>query len=144
MYAIDPTAKTSAPLTIGQLAKAAGVNVETIRYYQRIGLLAEPPRPAQGYRRYPATALTRLRFIKRAQEVGFSLQDIGDLLALDAADCHQAQAIAEQKNRLVRQRIEKLRSIERELRQLIAACREPGMDGEDCALMSALGRPRRD
>ena len=63
--------------TIGQLARAAGVNVETVRYYQRIGLLEEPPRPARGYRRYPPDSVARLHFIRQAQGLGFSLREIG-------------------------------------------------------------------
>ena len=72
-------------LTIGSLADEAGVNVETIRYYQRRGLMPEPDKPAQGYRRYDATTVKRVRFIKRAQALGFTLEEIGGLLKLDEA-----------------------------------------------------------
>ena len=67
---------TDKPLTIGQLARSAGVNVETVRYYQRIGLIGEPPKPRQGYRSYPPATADRIRFIKRAQGLGFSLKEI--------------------------------------------------------------------
>src|SRR5260370_13509878 len=69
-------------LTIGRLAKQAGVNLETVRFYERRGLLPKPPRTASGYRVFPADAARRLRFIKRAQELGFSLKEIRDLLSL--------------------------------------------------------------
>src|SRR5437879_12487138 len=69
-------------LTIGHLAKETGVNLETVRYYERRGLLPKPPRSASGYRLFPAEAARRLRFIRRAQELGFSLREIRELLAL--------------------------------------------------------------
>jgi MerR family copper efflux transcriptional regulator len=72
----------SKSLTIGKLARAAGINLETVRYYERRGLLPKPPRTASGYRLFPAEAAVRLRFIRRAQELGFSLKEIRELLAL--------------------------------------------------------------
>src|SRR5437763_339333 len=69
-------------LTIGRLAKQVGVNLETVRFYERRGLLPKPPRTASGYRLFPADAARRLRFIRRAQELGFSLTEIGELLSL--------------------------------------------------------------
>ena len=69
-------------LTIGRLAQSAGVNVETIRYYQRVGLLKEPEKPAYGYRHYPPDTVARIRFIKRAQQLGFTLEEISELLSL--------------------------------------------------------------
>ena len=74
-------------LTIGRLAALAGVSVETIRYYQRRGLLAEPRKPLGGHRHYPADVAKRLRFIKRAQTLGFTLEETASLLQLDGADC---------------------------------------------------------
>ena len=71
-------------LTIGRLAKEVGINLDTVRYYERRGLLPKPPRTASGYRLFPAEAVRRLRFIRRAQEIGFSLRDIRDLLSLRA------------------------------------------------------------
>lgn len=79
-------------LTIGRLAAAAGVNVETIRYYQRRGLLDEPNKPFQGYRHYPDDTVKRVRFIKRAQALGFTLEEIAGLLRLDGGDCCAAAA----------------------------------------------------
>jgi len=80
-------------LTIGKVARAAGVNVETVRYYQRSGLVPEPPRPAGSVRRYSEQTVARLRFIKRAQELGFTLAEIRRLLALgDPQSCGKARA----------------------------------------------------
>src|SRR4051812_41749614 len=82
------------PYTIGQLARAAGVNVETVRYYQRRQLVAEPRRPLNGIRRYPEESVGRIRFIKRAQELGFTLAEIANLLALeDGRNCSQAREL---------------------------------------------------
>ena len=69
-------------LTIGKLAAAAGVNLQTVRYYQRRGLIDQPPKPSTGYRRYPRATVDRIRFIKRAQQLGFTLDDIEEMLAL--------------------------------------------------------------
>ena len=74
-------------MTIGRLAATAGVSVETIRYYQRRGLLDEPRKPFRGFRHYPADMAKRVRFIKRAQALGFTLEEIVSLLRLDGADC---------------------------------------------------------
>jgi MerR family transcriptional regulator, mercuric resistance operon regulatory protein len=81
--------------TIGQLAKVAGVNVETIRYYERRGLISQPPKPAEGYRTYPNATLARIFFIKRAQELGFTLKEINKLLSLDESHCSEVQELAE-------------------------------------------------
>ena len=97
-------------MTIGQLAAAAGVNVETVRYYQRRDLLAVPDRPAGGIGRYAPSALTRLRFIKRAQSLGFTLDDVQALLSLDdGRGCSAARQIGEHKLADVRQRLQALR-----------------------------------
>lgn len=125
-------------MTIGNLARAAGVNVETIRYYQRIGLVDEPDKPAQGYRRYPASIIDRIRFIKRAQELGFSLNEITDLLSLNDGNCDEARTIAEHKREVIRQRIEDLNAMQNELSKLIKACRK-NVDGQGhCAIIDTL------
>jgi MerR family mercuric resistance operon transcriptional regulator len=85
-------------LTIGDVAKEAQVNIETLRYYERRGLVEKPPRSASNYRRYPEDAVRRVWFIKRVQELGFSLNDIEELLSLRAtpkADCAKVRAYAE-------------------------------------------------
>ena len=110
-------------LTIGQLAAAAGVNVETVRYYHRRALLAAPERPSGGIGRYPPNALTRLRFIKRSQSLGFSLDDVQALLSLDDGQgCTAARTIGEHKLGEVRQRIQTLQALEAALQQLVNRC----------------------
>src|SRR5688572_27027868 len=96
-------------LTIGQLAKRAGVNLETIRYYERRGLLSEPPRRASGYRQYRPDVVARIRFIKRAQELGFSLNEIHELLSLRveaATVCSDVKQRAEAKVAEIEQKME--------------------------------------
>lgn len=125
-------------LTIGRLARAAGVNVETIRYYQRRGLLAEPTRPHGGIRRYGQADLERLIFVKSAQRLGFSLKEIAELLRLDdGAHCDEASVLAEQKLGDVREKIERLRRIENVLAELVHACHR--QDGNiACPLIASL------
>jgi len=130
-------------LTIGKLAKAAGVNVETIRYYQRIGLIAEPAKPAQGYRTYPADTVARIRFIKRAQELGFTLDEITDLLSLNERDCDEARAIAEHKLDLIQHRMDDLAAMQRELTKLIKTCKQNVSGQKRCAIIATLTKERR-
>jgi MerR family mercuric resistance operon transcriptional regulator len=113
----------SESLTIGSLAKAASVHVETIRYYQRRGLLREPPRPLNGIRRYGAADVSRLRFIKHAQESGFTLDEIQALLRLSGRPaCGASRALAAKKLESVEEKIRTLTRLRRELRAWIAAC----------------------
>ena len=110
-------------LTIGGLAKAANVSVETIRYYQRRGLIPEPQRPSGGIRRYGATETGRLMFVKTAQQLGFSLDEIHELLQLDdGAHCQEASVLAERKLHDVREKIDKLKQIEAVLSDLVDQC----------------------
>ena len=110
-------------LTIGALANAAGVNVETIRFYQRKGLMREPDRPVGGIRRYGEPDLARVRFIKSAQRLGFSLDEIAELLKLeDGSHCTQARKQAERKLADVRARLDDLRRIEGVLQDLVERC----------------------
>jgi MerR family mercuric resistance operon transcriptional regulator len=109
--------------TIGRLGAAAGVHVETIRYYQHLGLLREPPRPLGGIRRYSEADTERLRFIKRAQAMGFTLAEISSLLALEMRrSCHATRELAATKLHLVDARIRELRNLRKELAGLIADC----------------------
>ena len=125
-------------LTIGRLAKAAGVNVETIRYYQRRGLLDEPSKPLGGHRRYAASAATRVRFIKRAQQLGFTLEEIRELLLLeDGQNCREARLLAERKLDLIETRIADLSRMRRSLRGLIAQCAE-GKRRRSCPIIATL------
>jgi MerR family mercuric resistance operon transcriptional regulator len=124
--------------TIGTLARTAGVNVETIRYYQRRGLVPEPAKPLGGIRHYAREHAQRLRFIKEAQRLGFSLEEVGDLLSLeDGLHCHDVEVIAGHKLATVRERIVQLRKIETVLAALVGKCR--GNKGKlRCPLISSL------
>lgn len=125
-------------MTIGQLAAAADVNVETVRYYHRRGLLPAPERPSGGIRRYPVSALKRLRFIKRSQTLGFSLDDVWALLSLDDGQaCGAARGIGESKLADVRQRIKNLQSLENSLQQLVRRC-STSKGKVTCPLIDAL------
>lgn len=111
--------------TIGRLAAGADVNVETIRYYQRRGLLSEPARPAGGIRRYGGSHLARLQFIRRAQVVGFTLDEIADLLAVTGRQsCAETRALTCRKLVDIRHRMAQLQRLEADLEQLLAACDE--------------------
>jgi MerR family mercuric resistance operon transcriptional regulator len=125
-------------LTIGKVARAAGVNVETVRYYQRSGLVAEPPRPAGSVRRYSGETVARLRFIKRAQELGFSLAEIRRLLALgDRQSCGRARALAAAKLSLVHARIADLERLRTVLESLIGRC-DAGRGKVVCPIIQTL------
>ena len=109
--------------TIGALANAATVNVETIRFYQRKGLMKAPPRPLGGIRRYSDSDLSRVRFIKSAQRLGFTLDEIADLLALeDGSHCTEAREKAERKLADVQARLADLQRIEAALQGLVERC----------------------
>ncbi len=128
-------------MTIGAVARAAGVGVETIRFYEREGLLPPPARnPANGYRRFPADTVDRLRFIARAKALGFTLREIRELLELRAdpdGSCRTVRAKARHKLEGVRAKIEDLRRIERTLEALARACPGDGGVG-DCPILAAL------
>ncbi len=127
-------------LTIGALARAAGVGVETVRFYERRGLLAQPPRTRSGYRQFPADAVARLRFIRRAQGLGFTLEEIQELLALrvdEVAACHTVKARARDKLASVEAKLRELRRMRRVLRQLVSACAAREPTGE-CPILEEL------
>ena len=129
------------PLTISKLAHEAGVNVETIRFYQRRGLLPEPDTPLGGIRRYGKTEVARVLFIKAAQRIGFTLDEIAQLLQLDdGAHCAEARAIAEHKLADVRQRLSDLQRIEAALAQLVDRCANR-RGHVSCPLIDALQPP---
>jgi len=125
-------------LTIGAFAKAAGVNVETIRYYQRKGLLMEPDKPYGGIRRYGQVDVVRVRFVKSAQRLGFSLDEIAELLRLeDGTHCDEASRLAEHKLKNVREKLADLRRMESALDELVSACRTRH-GNVSCPLIAAL------
>jgi MerR family mercuric resistance operon transcriptional regulator len=124
-------------LTISKLAQAARVSVETIRYYERLGLIEQPPKPAQGYRTYPKVTLERVLFIKRAQDLGFSLEEIDNLLSLGESHCSEVQALAEGKLASVREKINDLRRLELVLEDLVTQCRT-NPDNTACPIVESL------
>lgn len=127
-------------MTIGQLAKRAHVHVETVRYYERRGLVAEPRRTASGYRQYGEAAVARIRFIKRAQDLGFSLKEISELLGLrirHATACGPVERKTRAKIELVEQKIAELQGIKRALEGVVAACQAREPTGE-CPLLEQL------
>ncbi len=126
--------------TIGALAQCAGVHVETIRYYQRRGLVDEPDRPLGGVRRYTGIDCQRLRFIRQAQELGFSLDQVGELLKLeDGAHCKQARTLGEHKLADVRRKLADLKRIESVLAALVDRC--ASVRGRvRCPLIAALAQ----
>lgn len=127
-------------LTIGQVAAAVELNTQTIRYYERRRLLPAPRRTSAGYRLYSEDAVSRLRFIRHAQELGFSLKEIGELLRLrvrNSAACETVARKTRQKIDLVQQRIADLQRMKRSLEGLASACaaRRPT---DDCPILAAL------
>jgi len=128
-------------LTIGQVAKRCGVGVETIRYYEREGLIAQPSRPESGFRKYPPDAIGRVRFIQRSKALGFSLREIGDLLSLRVdrtTTCPEVRKRAEAKIADIEKKIDTLLGMKRALEKLAAACRKREPTG-DCPILTALG-----
>ncbi len=124
-------------LTIGKLAAVAGVNVETIRYYQRRGLLDKPKKPLGGYRRYSPETAKRVRFIKRAQALGFTLEEVTGLLRLDAASaCEETRKLAVQKLALIEQKLAELTAMRKGLAALVSQCGKGGK--RPCPIIQVL------
>ena len=124
---------------IGTLAKRAGVRIDTVRYYERAGLLAPRTRLPSGYRRYGALELARLRFIRRAQTLGFTLKEVRSLLALSAQrDIARVKRTAQEKLADVERRIAALESVRHGLTTLIKACPGHGR-AADCPILKTLG-----
>ena len=124
-------------LTIGGLAKAAAVHVETVRYYQRRGLLREPARPLNGIRRYASADVTRLRFIKHAQQSGFTLDEVQALLGLSGRPaCKASRTLAAKKLIAIEEKLRILTRLRRELRAWIAAC--DANSGDYCPALEKL------
>jgi len=127
-------------LTIGKLADRSGVNVETIRYYQRLGLILEPPKPVQGFRRYPVADIARVRFIRRAQQLGFTLKEIGELLELGDGHCQEVQQLARLKVEKIEDRLRDLQSMHAALLDLLSRCEAADTSDIHCALIEVLGK----
>ena len=130
-------------MTIGRLAKEAGVNIDTIRYYERNGLIPEPVRRPSGYREYETGDVRRLRFIGRAKQLGFTLAEIAELMSLSAdRDVGGVKRRAEQRLEQVEHKIKELQRVRRGLNTLIDACPGHG-DVERCPIVAALSGENR-
>jgi len=125
-------------MKIGKLASLADVSIETVRYYQRTGLLRTPAKPFGEIRRYHHDDLSRLRFIRRAKELGFSLKDIQALLQLDEKSCEDVRKLAEQKLVDVHKRISDLESIAKSLNAMIRRCESS--DQSTCPMIEAFSQ----
>ena len=129
-----------AGLTIGQVAKAAGIGVETVRFYERRGLFDPPPRRPSGYRQFPEEVVHRLRFIRRAKELGFSLKEIRELLdlRLDPDDtCADVKTRTEQKIEAIQEKLRELQRMKKALCKLVAAC-DGEADVDHCPVLISL------
>jgi MerR family transcriptional regulator, mercuric resistance operon regulatory protein len=126
-----------------ELADQAGVNPETLRYYERRGLLREPPRTPGGYRDYPDAAVALLRFVKRAQHLGFTLEDVEELLQLDRGGpdgCNAARELAQARRADLDARIADLQRMREALTELVGSCDLPRRD-RSCPLLAAIDNP---
>ena len=129
-------------LKTGELAKAVGVNVETLRYYERRGILPEPPRRESGYRIYPPSSVDRLHFVKSAQALGFTLDEISELLALrvdEHANSGQVRQYAQNKVTQIDEKIAALQQMRSALADLIDQCHGEGPTS-DCPILEAMER----
>ena len=124
-------------LRIGQLAKQADINVETIRYYERRGLIQRPTKPCTGYREYSDDILQHLRFIKRAKNLGFTLDEIENLLKLSQGACADVQILAQQKLDQVHVKINDLQHLQQALKQLLDQCHQSPAEAH-CPIIEIL------
>lgn len=124
-------------LTIGRLASKAEINVETIRYYERRGLIKQPTKPKIGYRQYDSETLQRLLFIKRAKSLGFSLDEIENLLTLSEGRCADVQSLAEQKLNRIKAKVKDLKRLEDVLQDLVRQC-SSNVDQAHCPIIETL------
>lgn len=130
------------PLRRADLARLTGCNLETIRYYERIGIMPEPPRTAANYRAYDPTHVARLRFVMRARELGFTLEEVRELLGLvdgGAQTCGEVQRLAAAHLDTIRARMADLARIEAALSDTLSKC--TGEDVPECAVIDALHAP---
>tara|TARA_R110000764_G_scaffold239476_1_gene339000 strand:- start:2720 stop:3106 length:387 start_codon:yes stop_codon:yes gene_type:complete len=123
--------------TISKVAKELEINIETVRFYERRGLIKQPIKPDVGCRHYPQETINRIRFIKRAQELGFTLNEITNLLNLNDNPCHQVQDLAELKLQTVRKKKDDLCRLEKVLMVQLAQCQK-NSDEQYCPIIDAL------
>ncbi len=126
---------------VGTLADKAGINLETVRYYEKIGLMPKPKRKESRYRFYDESDLTRLKFIVRAKELGFTLKEISELLVLrieSKATCGDIKRIAEHKIQDVEQKIKDLQNIKKVLTKLIHQCVNEELSSEECPILEVI------
>jgi MerR family copper efflux transcriptional regulator len=134
---------TQTSLTIGRIAQSAGVAIDTIRFYEREGLLPEPRRRPSGYREYDQATVSRLRFIRRAKDLGFTLDEIRELLALSADRHGGVEGVRERaaaRLLAIDERIAELQRVRSGLSELVEACPGHGAP-EDCPILKALAEP---
>ncbi len=132
--------------TIGEVAKRSGIGLEAVRFYERKGLIAEPPRTDSGYRQYPEEVVGRIRFIRRAKELGFALKEISELLSLRVnpdTTCVDVRKQTEFKISDVEEKIRALRRIKTALKKLAASCVGTGPASE-CPILEALDSQEKD
>lgn len=130
-------AMSKKPLTISLVAKKSGIGIETIRYYQRIGLIQKPEKPLSGYRVYSEGIIDRLLFIQRAKKLGFSLAEITNLLALDDGRCTEAKELAIHKLEITKNKLNDLQAIASTLDKLIQSC-ESNSAHQGCPIITAI------
>lgn len=133
--------------TVGQVARHAGVNIETLRYYERRKLLPKPLRKASGYRLYDRQSLERLRFIKRSQDLGFTLAEIHDLLELSLgtlAPCAEVRQKAQAKLTDIERKINELAAMRDRLRALVRRCPADGKAAGPCPILATLENKEHD
>ncbi len=138
---MNPGRVEAASLSIGKVARRAGIGVETIRFYEREGLLAPPLRKVSGYRLYSEQVLSRIHFIRRAKDLGFSLKEIKELLQLksNASPCDDVCERAEIKIAHIEEKIEMLTKMKQALTELFAACKTRSVLG-DCPILEFLDK----
>ncbi|MFT9494452.1 MerR family transcriptional regulator [Anaerosolibacter sp.] len=125
-------------LTISQVAEGANVNIETVRYYEKLGLISKPPRTEAGYRQFPGEVIQRIKFIKRAQELGFTLSEVGKLLAVSDGgdfDCYDIQQFASKKLEEIEQKMRDLEKIKSILQSLSSKCPGQGSPVNKCPIL---------
>jgi len=127
------------PLTINAVAKKSGIGIETVRYYQRIGLIEMPEKPLSGYRIYSDAIIDRLIFIQRAKELGFSLAEIASLLALGDGRCAETKELAVHKLAIIKNKLQDLQALAITLEKLIQSC-EANSAHQGCPIITAISK----